>query len=56
MVSLTILKKSDKTTFEVEFDNNYLMVEWLKKHRLPTDWRRHKNYNRYLEVIGEWRY
>lgn len=57
MITLSILNKDKEpnTMFTVEFENEYLRDQWLKKHRLPRDWRRHKNHNRYLEVVSEFK-
>ena len=55
MITLSILNKDRESMFEVQFENEYLRDQWLKKHRLPRDWRRHKNYNRYLEVVSEFK-
>ena len=57
MITLSILNKDKEpnTMFTVNFDNEYQRDQWLKKHRLPRDWRRHKNYNRYLEVVSEFK-
>lgn len=57
MITLNILNKDAEPNkmFTANFDNEYQRDQWLKKHRLPRDWRRHKNYNRYLEVVSEFK-
>lgn len=54
MITLTVRHKQSDARFEVKFSNEFQRDKWLKDHKLPIN-RRSKNYNRFLEVIAEWK-
>lgn len=55
MITLSIHNKDKDSMFDVTFENPYLRDKWLKAHKLPVNWRKNKNYNRYLSVISEFK-